>query len=124
MPPRTRDLLEDIEPVNLAQWPAESVSIKGFGARIESVYQRSGLTLEEFSRSIGKGKSTVARYFNETNTPDAVTLERIANNYGVDPGWVAFGVPHKIDLSEALKSFTNDERQAIARFLKIMSASD
>lgn len=64
---------------------------KTLGQRIKSVRSQAGLTQEDAAARLGIAYPTLSKYEQGHRTPDAELLNRMAKEFGCDPGWLLTG---------------------------------
>ena len=62
--------------------------MKGFGNRLIELRKRDGLTQHELAKRIGISRSAIGNYEKEIREPDFETLEKIADYFNVELGYL------------------------------------
>jgi transcriptional regulator with XRE-family HTH domain len=77
------------------------------GLALQIVRHRSGLSIEQFRKRAGVGKSQMSKYENGKEFPKLETLTRILGALGVEPIWF-FYLMHQLSREQPLESLRVD----------------
>ena len=62
-----------------------------FGARLQVLRKKTGLTQAEFAAKVGLVQPSIVRYEAGKQLPNAFIIMKIAQEYKCDLGWLIFG---------------------------------
>lgn len=96
--------------------------------RIAKIRKHYDITMEEFGRPLGVGKSTVSTWESGRSSPGAPTIKLIALNYHINPQWLETGegtmLSEELDESKIDTMFANSDEFVRSWMKSLLKMSD